>query len=100
MDGLVIESISLLTLLEVGEVPHYEQLKTGDILLDFPGVEKLRAETDYTEGSCISRTGHARSIINAGRAEAALNIIISSDSPRVSEKTRKDALQWIQKIIS
>lgn len=66
-------------------------------------VEKLRAETDYTEGSCIScisRTGHARSIINAGRAEAALNIIISSDSPRVSEKTRKNALQWIQKIIS
>ena len=63
-------------------------------------VEKLRAETDYTEGSCISRTGRARSIINAGRAEAALNIITSSDSPRVSEKTRKDALQWIQKIIS
>lgn len=38
MDGLVIESISLLTLLEVGDVPHYEQLKPGDILLDFPGV--------------------------------------------------------------
>jgi hypothetical protein len=63
-------------------------------------VEKLRAETDYTEGSCISRTGHARSIINAGRAESALNIIISSDSTRVSEKTRKDAQQWIQKIYS
>ena len=63
-------------------------------------VEKLRAETDYTEGSCISRTGHARSIINAGRAEAALKIIVSSDSPRVSENTRKDALQWIQKINS
>lgn len=27
MDGLVIESISLLTLLEEGDVPHYEQLK-------------------------------------------------------------------------
>jgi hypothetical protein len=38
MDGLVIESISLLTLLEEGDVPHYEQLKPGDILLDFPGV--------------------------------------------------------------
>lgn len=38
MDGLVIESISLLTLLEESDVPHYEQLKPGDILLDFPGV--------------------------------------------------------------
>lgn len=63
-------------------------------------VKKLRAETGYTEGSCLSRTGHAQSIINAGRAEAALKIIVSSDSPRVSEKTRKDALQWIQKINS
>ena len=51
-------------------------------------IEKLRAETNYTEGSCISRTGHAQSIINAGLAKSALNIVISSESPRVTENTR------------
>lgn len=63
-------------------------------------VEKLKSATDYTEGSCKSRTGHARSIINAGLAKTALNIIISSDSPRVSKLTRDEARQWLQKLNS
>jgi hypothetical protein len=63
-------------------------------------IEKLRAETNYTEGSCISRTGHARSIINAGLAESALNIVISSDSPRVTEGTREEARRWLKTINS
>ncbi len=49
MDGLVIESISLLTLLEVGDIPHYEQLKPGDILLDFPGVWLARAGLSFVK---------------------------------------------------
>ncbi|MFT6636833.1 hypothetical protein [Alcanivorax sp.] len=59
-------------------------------------IEKLRAETNYTEGSCISRTGHAQSIINAGLAKSALNIVISSESPRVTENTREEARQWLK----
>ena len=57
MDGLVIESISLLTLLEVGDVPHYEQLKPGDILLDFPGVWLALSEDWKGIGSWHRRRG-------------------------------------------
>lgn len=63
-------------------------------------IEKLRTETDYTEASCISRTGHARSIIRAGLAKSALNIVISSDSARVSEETREKARQWLKALNS
>lgn len=61
-------------------------------------VEKLRSETNYTEGSCISRTGHARAIIKAGLAKEALKIVASSESPRVSEETRKQAHNWLKKL--
>ena len=62
-------------------------------------IEILKKETDYTEKSCISRTGHAQSVIKAGRAYDALNMIIISKSPRVSEKTRgraEDLLSELQ----
>ncbi len=54
-------------------------------------IEKLKSENGYTEKSCVSRTGHARSIFQAGLATVALRKIISSDSPRVSESTRAKA---------
>lgn len=63
-------------------------------------IEKLRIETDYTEASCISRTGHARSIISAGLAKSALNIVISSESARVTEETREQARQWLKALNS
>ena len=49
-------------------------------------IEKLKSETDYTEGSCISRTGHAQSIIREGYAKKALQTVIASDSRRVQVK--------------
>jgi len=61
-------------------------------------IEKLRSETDYTENSCISRTGHARSIIRAGLSKKALEAIIASESPLVSEDTRAQAKQWLNQL--
>ena len=61
-------------------------------------IEKLKAETEYTEGSCISRTGHAQRIIREGFAKRAIETVISSDSSRVSEETRKQAQQLLIKI--
>ena len=61
-------------------------------------IEKLKSETNYTEGSCISRTGHARAIINAGLAKEALKIVASSESKKVSEETRKQAHNWLKKL--
>ena len=63
-------------------------------------IEKLKPETNYTEGSCISRTGHARAIIKAGLANEALKIVASSKSQRVSEETRKQAHNWLKKLIT
>ena len=61
-------------------------------------IEKLKAETGYSEKSCISRTGHAKSIINAGMAKKALGIVISSNSKKVSDETRNLALQSIKQL--
>ena len=54
-------------------------------------IETLKKETDYTEKSCISRTGHSQSIIRDGRASDALKLVVSSNSPRVSKETRRKA---------
>ncbi|WP_157198202.1 hypothetical protein [Methylomonas sp. DH-1] len=61
-------------------------------------IEKLKSETNYTEGSCVSRTGHARSIINAGLSKKALETVISSDSPKVSAETREQARRWLEQL--
>ncbi|WP_411359833.1 hypothetical protein [Pseudidiomarina salilacus] len=63
-------------------------------------IEKLKLETNYTENSCVSRTGHARRIIRAGKAGAALKIIISSNSKLISIETRQNALKCLRKIES
>ncbi|MBH0094585.1 hypothetical protein [Pseudoalteromonas sp. SCQQ13] len=54
-------------------------------------IEKLKSETNYTDGSCVSRTGHAQSIINAGLAKKALEAVISSQSTRILPETREKA---------
>lgn len=58
-------------------------------------IEKLKSETNYTDGSCVSRTGHAQSIISAGLAKKALETVISSPSPRVSNEIREKAQQLL-----
>jgi len=54
-------------------------------------VETLKSENTYTENSCISRAGHARAIVLAGRSCDALNMVVASNSPRVSQETRDSA---------
>lgn len=51
---------------------------------------RLKTERGYTDQSCQSRTGHARSIIKAGRAKDALIIISQSKSVpmQIREKAR------------
>ena len=61
-------------------------------------VELLSSKTKYTEKSCISRTGHARSIINAGRAQEALEKIINSSSARVTVPTKEKAKELLSKL--
>ena len=51
-------------------------------------IEVLRASTNYTEKSCVSRTGHARAILAAGLGNQALNMVVSSDSSRITEEIR------------
>ena len=46
---------------------------------------QLEEERGYTEKSCRSRTSHARSIIEAGRATDALAMVSRSTSPRVPD---------------
>jgi len=58
-------------------------------------IETLKKETDYTEKSCISRTGHSQSIVRSGRASDALKLVIRSKSPRVSKETRKRAGEFL-----
>lgn len=61
--------------------------------------EKIGKRRGYTEKSCRSRTSHARSIIKAGRAKDALNVIFLSTSPRLSNHIKKRAAAlaaWLQ----
>lgn len=60
-------------------------------------MDRLKAQTDYTEKSCASRTSHARSIIEAGLAGEALRLIISSESVLVSAKTRTVASELLKR---
>ena len=80
-----LKSVGLACFVEYFECFASESMSREDV------IEKLKSETNYTEKSCVSRTGHARSIIQAGLAKAALEKIISSDSPLVSESTRAKA---------
>jgi len=61
-------------------------------------IEKLKSETNYTEKSCNSRTGHAQSIVNNGFAKKALEAVIASNSPKVSNETRMQAQQLLNKL--
>lgn len=61
-------------------------------------IEKLKSETNYTEKSCISRSSHARSIIKNGFAKKAFETVIASDSPGVTDETRKKAKQLLSKL--
>jgi hypothetical protein len=51
-------------------------------------IEVLKSSTNYSEKSCVSRTGHARAILAAGLGHQALNIVVASDSPRISKEIR------------
>ncbi|WP_300583265.1 hypothetical protein [uncultured Pseudoalteromonas sp.] len=58
----------------------------------------LKSKTNYTDGSCESRTGHAQSIISAGFTKKALETVISSQLPRVSTETREKALKLLAQL--
>ena len=58
-------------------------------------VEILKSENSFTERSCRSRTSHARSIIRAGFSKTALQMVVSSDSRRVTEETRAKAKELL-----
>jgi len=75
---------------------NYFDVFSSDSLSREDIIEKLKSETEYTEGSCISRTGHAQRIIREGFAKRAIETVISSDSPRVSEETRMKAQQLLK----
>ncbi|MCL1125706.1 hypothetical protein [Shewanella surugensis] len=57
-------------------------------------IEKLKSETDYTEGSCISRTSHAKSLIEAGVAGRVFEQVINSNSSKISDETRDLARKY------
>ena len=52
---------------------------------------QLQEERGYTWKACQSRTSSARSVIRAGRAKDAMNII--SKSERLEHRIRKEALE-------
>ena len=61
-------------------------------------VEILKSNTTYTEKSCRSRTSHAQSIIQAGMAIKALEIIINSRHYLISSKTKQKAKEILSLI--
>ena len=52
---------------------------------------QIKAERDYTWKSCRSRTSKARSIIEAGRAADALDMVSLSTSPKVPAEIKERA---------
>ena len=52
----------------------------------------LKRDRCYTEGSCKSRTNHARGIIKAGRAKDALTIISQSSYVSLKAATKAKEL--------
>ena len=62
-------------------------LLEGEIRPELGGQRKR-----YTENSCRSRVSHARSIINAGRAQCALGMIAVADRLRLEVRKQAEAL--------
>jgi len=58
-------------------------------------VEILKKETNYTEMSCNSRSGHARRIIKANRTKDALKSIIASNPQKVDTKIIELAQKYL-----
>ena len=88
------------TLQSVGQscfVKYFESF-SSKILSREDIIEKLKSETDYTDGSCVSRTGHAQSIISAGLAKKAFETVISSPSPKVLSETRTKAKELLAQL--
>ena len=56
-------------------------------------VAQIKEDRDYTDKSCRSRTSHARSIIKAGRALDALDVIRFSMSSQVTAHTKEMAAE-------
>lgn len=50
--------------------------------------EQIRKDRGYTDKACLSRTSHARSIIKAGRAIDALDMICQSTNLQVTDSTK------------
>lgn len=61
-------------------------------------IERLFQQENFTEKSCRSRTGHARSIIRSGRSSDALRLVV--DSTRVEASIKKRAEQLLKKLNS
>ncbi len=49
---------------------------------------QIREERGYTDKACLSRTSHARSIIKAGRAIDALDMVCQSTNSQVTDLTK------------
>jgi hypothetical protein len=58
-------------------------------------IEKLKSTTTYTYNSCESRTSSSRRIIRSGLAKEALALIVGSESPIITNETRKKAQRLI-----
>jgi N-glycosylase/DNA lyase len=58
-------------------------------------IEILRKETNYTEKSCNSRSGHARRIVKSNRTKDALKSIIASNSQRVGTEIIELAQEYL-----
>ncbi len=57
---------------------------------------QIEEERGYTDKSCRSRTSHARSIIEAGRATDALAMVSCSTSPLVPSYIKKKASELVR----
>ena len=58
----------------------------------------IEEERCYTAKSCRSRTGHARSIIGAGRAMDALIMVSRSTSPLVPGHIKEKAAELVREL--
>ena len=68
------------------EVFNDRHLENRDI------AEKIYKERGYTWNACNSRTGHARMIINAGRAKDALMLVANSKHWSITSEIKARAL--------
>ncbi len=72
------------------EIFSDRQLENRDI------AERIYKERGYTWKSCNSRTGHARGIINAGRAKDALTLVANSKHWSITSEIKARALTLAQ----